>query len=117
MVAVVTAARRLSWASQKWEDRAACKDPAVDPAWFFAEGHGSAPEVVAAQAKAVAVCRRCEVLEECRTYANSWSMEYGIWGGEKRTDRQAQQPARAARIARARVKAKAKSQQRKQESS
>jgi hypothetical protein len=60
-----------------WRDRAACVDE--DPDLFFPvveRGAHAAPEIAAAKA----VCLRCPVIGQCRTWARR-SLPYGIAGG------------------------------------
>jgi len=57
-----------------WRDDAACQDS--DPeAWFplSADPRHSAD--------ALAVCRTCPVLDDCRDWAIATRQEYGVWGG------------------------------------
>ena len=59
-----------------WHARAACRN-APDPELFFPLDTGPAARQVAA---AKAICARCPVLAECRSWAISHEA-YGIWGG------------------------------------
>ncbi len=65
--------------SASWPERAACREPAVDPEWFFpvAETGPSAREVAAAKA----VCARCPVAAQCLDWAIRAGEPAGIWGG------------------------------------
>lgn len=74
-----------------WRDRAACRDE--DPELFFPIGStGVALEQVE---RAKAVCRRCEVSEQCLEWALETNQDAGVWGGlsedERRSLRRARQ--------------------------
>ena len=58
-----------------WRARAACRNT-PDPELFFPLDTGPAARQVAAKA----ICARCPVLAECRSWAISHEA-YGIWGG------------------------------------
>jgi WhiB family redox-sensing transcriptional regulator len=70
-----------------WRDRAACLDE--DPELFFPIG--TTGPALAQIEEAKAVCARCPVLAECRT----WAMEnprlagFGVFGGLSEDDRRA----------------------------
>ena len=59
---------------ESWKTEARClgSDPDM---WFATDGDGSLV------AKAKQVCRSCPVLRECREYAVSNGIRYGVWGG------------------------------------
>lgn len=59
----------------KWQQRAACADPFVDPEMFFDKNR---------VAEAQAVCARCPVIAECRQFSR-WASD-GVWAGEPKTD-------------------------------
>ncbi len=59
-----------------WRSRAACRN-APDPELFFPLDTAPGARQVAA---AKAICARCPVLAECRSWAISHEA-YGIWGG------------------------------------
>lgn len=67
-----------------WEDRAACRDR-PDLSWFPVApmGRGPKSEHHDAVAAAIAVCRSCPVINECREAGRT---ESGIWGGEYHTE-------------------------------
>jgi WhiB family transcriptional regulator, redox-sensing transcriptional regulator len=73
--------------SRSWRDRAACLD--ADPELFFPIG--STGPALAQIEEAKAVCARCPVLAECRT----WAMEnprlagFGVFGGMSEDERKA----------------------------
>lgn len=57
-----------------WHRRARCKEPWVDPEWFFPE-HTSPTDVLA-------ICAACPVRRQCLDFAlNNPLGQYGIWGG------------------------------------
>ncbi|MCM3849573.1 WhiB family transcriptional regulator [Pseudonocardia sp. DR1-2] len=60
-----------------WRSRAACRD--VDPDLFFPTAVTGAT-LVAAERRALAVCRVCPVLEACRIWAVA-QQPHGIAGG------------------------------------
>ena len=68
-----------------WRCRAVCRDE--DPAVFFPLGIGGSTLSQVAQAKAV--CRGCEVREDCLASAMGSDQDCGVWGGltedERRT--------------------------------
>ena len=71
------------WTQQGWMSDAACKG---DTHLFFAP-HGEQAEArEAREALAGAICRRCDVLLECREYARR-NREQGYWGGENDDER------------------------------
>lgn len=78
--AVVEPERRLVWLNElrpDWHVHAACRGQL---GLFFAEGVGAEP--AAARRRALALCARCPVLEECHEYATEHRVRFGIWGGE-----------------------------------
>jgi WhiB family redox-sensing transcriptional regulator len=70
-----------------WLFRAACRTE--DPELFFPVGSSGPALVQTARAKAV--CRRCPVMIQCRTWAVTTGQVAGVWGGtsedERRRDR------------------------------
>ena len=65
-----------------WSDRARCRG--LDPDQFFVRG--------AAQARrAIAVCGRCDVKEQCLRYALENAVDFGVWGGLTERQRRAYQ--------------------------
>jgi WhiB family redox-sensing transcriptional regulator len=80
--------RTAQLARSDWRDRAACLNE--DPELFFPIGStGPALEQVEL---ARAVCARCPVLEECRTWAldNPRLAEFGVFGGMSEDERRAE---------------------------
>jgi WhiB family redox-sensing transcriptional regulator len=73
----------------EWQDRAACTGGNIDH--FYPE-HGSTESA----ARALAVCSRCPVVDDCRAYADSFetpSSTWGVWGHETRRARKARRKA------------------------
>lgn len=68
-----------------WRNRAACLG--VDPELFFPIG-SSAPAFLQIE-ETKAVCRRCEVIETCLTWAMESGQNTGIWGGMSEDERRA----------------------------
>lgn len=66
-----------------WMENARCRER--DPEQFFVRG-------AAQSRRAVRICTRCEVREECLTYALTNGIEFGVWGGT--TERQRRRLAR-----------------------
>jgi hypothetical protein len=69
--------------SKDWRDQAACRT--IDPELFYPTAQ-SGPEHQAQVAKAKAVCARCPVWEQCRTWAIE-DLPHGIAGGLTETER------------------------------
>lgn len=82
-----------------WTGLAACRQPGVDPEWFFPIGE--AGPALWEVAKAKAVCARCAVARECLAWALRVGEPDGIWGGttpgERRHLRRARPEVAAAR--------------------
>jgi WhiB family redox-sensing transcriptional regulator len=64
---------------------AACLDE--DPELFFPIGN-TGPAIPQIE-KALAVCRRCEVVEECLRFALDTNQDAGVWGGLSEDTRRA----------------------------
>lgn len=77
---------------QTWRARAACAAPDVDPELFhpIARGNPAARQVGAAKT----VCRRCPVVDPCRTWALA-VLEDGIAGGLTEDERRQVRAGRA----------------------
>ncbi|MBC2682402.1 WhiB family transcriptional regulator [Corynebacterium anserum] len=63
----------------EWIAKAHCRT--VDPEELFVKG--------AAQRKAVAICRHCPVVLQCRADALDNRVEFGVWGGMTERQRRA----------------------------
>lgn len=87
--------RKAEPAPRDWRHRAACLDE--DPELFFPIG--STVAAVAQIEKAKAVCARCPVLVECRTWAlqNPRLAEFGVFGGMSEDERRTTQVRRRQR--------------------
>ena len=68
-----------------WRDGAACLDE--DPELFFPIGN-SHPALLQAE-KAKVVCRRCEVMATCLSWAMESRHDTGVWGGLSEDERRA----------------------------
>jgi WhiB family redox-sensing transcriptional regulator len=68
-----------------WRDRGACLG--VDPELFFPIGNTGPALIQTEEAKAV--CRRCEVIEDCLSWAMDSRQEEGVWGGLSAEQRRA----------------------------
>ncbi|MEP7194241.1 MAG: WhiB family transcriptional regulator [Actinomycetota bacterium] len=68
-----------------WRDRAACLS--VDPELFFPTGNTGPALVQIEEAKAV--CRRCEVIGTCLSWAIEARQDEGVWGGLSAEQRRA----------------------------
>jgi WhiB family redox-sensing transcriptional regulator len=69
-----------------WRHRAACLNE--EPELFFPIGHKGSAAAQIEEAKAV--CRRCDVREECLAWALESGQDYGVWGGLSEDERRAQ---------------------------
>ncbi len=68
-----------------WRHRAACLDE--DPELFHPIGN-SGPALAQIEA-AKAVCKRCDVQDDCLSWALSSGTDSGVWGGLSEDERQA----------------------------
>jgi len=68
-----------------WRHRAACRDE--DPELFFPIGTTGPALRQVDEAKAV--CRRCTVVEDCRSWSLETGQEAGVWGGLSEDERRA----------------------------
>lgn len=72
-----------SSSQREWRKEAACKD--TDPDLFFPIGTtGPAIEQIE---NAKAICRQCDVQQECLEFALSTNQDSGIWGGTSEEER------------------------------
>jgi Transcription factor WhiB. len=80
-----------------WRNRSACLDE--EPELFFPIGNTGLALVQIEEGKAV--CRRCEVIEACLSWAIQSDQTAGMWGGMSEDERTAlkRRDARAARRA------------------
>lgn len=62
-----------------WKDDGLCRD--ADPDVFFPSDGVNAFE-------AKAICARCPVQEQCLEYAMKHDIEFGVWGGLSRSQRE-----------------------------
>lgn len=68
-----------------WRHHAACLD--MDPELFFPIGVTGPALLQIEEAKAV--CRRCEVMEQCRRWSLDTMQDMGVWGGLDEEERRA----------------------------
>jgi WhiB family transcriptional regulator, redox-sensing transcriptional regulator len=68
-----------------WRHRAACRDE--DPELFFPIGTTGPALLQVDEAKAV--CRRCEAVDECLSWALDSDQDAGVWGGLSEDERRA----------------------------
>jgi WhiB family transcriptional regulator, redox-sensing transcriptional regulator len=68
-----------------WRHRAACRDE--DPELFFPIGTTGPALLQVDDAKAV--CRRCEAVDECLSWALDAGQDAGVWGGLDEDERRA----------------------------
>ncbi|HVX70768.1 MAG TPA: WhiB family transcriptional regulator [Mycobacteriales bacterium] len=66
-----------------WRHRAACRDE--DPELFFPIGTTGPSLLQVDEAKAV--CRRCDAVDECLTWALDSDQDAGVWGGLSEDER------------------------------
>jgi len=68
-----------------WRNTAACRD--VDPELFFPVGTTGPALLQIDEAKAV--CRTCNVTDECLSWAIESGQDSGVWGGLSEDERRA----------------------------
>jgi WhiB family transcriptional regulator, redox-sensing transcriptional regulator len=68
-----------------WRHRSACLDE--DPELFFPIGN-TGPAILQIE-EAKAVCRRCDVREQCLAWALEAGQDHGVWGGLSEDERRA----------------------------
>lgn len=66
-----------------WRDKAACREE--DPELFFPIGTTGPALMQVEDAKAV--CRTCDVVEKCLTWALDNNQDAGVWGGMAEDER------------------------------
>jgi WhiB family redox-sensing transcriptional regulator len=69
---------------RNWRTRAACRDE-VDPELFFPIGNTGPALLQIEDAKAV--CRRCDVIDQCLQWALESGQDAGVWGGMSEDER------------------------------
>ena len=74
-----------------WRHRAACRDE--DPELFFPI-RTTGPALMQVE-DAKAVCRRCDVVESCLTWALDNGQDAGVWGGLAEDERRSLKRRRA----------------------
>lgn len=62
----------------EWYEKAACKDQGADIFYADFSEQGSSGKKKTGDAKKM--CRRCEVVAECLTFAFNNDERYGVWG-------------------------------------
>ena len=67
----------------EWRHRAACRDE--DPELFFPDKESELLKFWEKQAKAV--CRRCDVSNDCLVWALRTGQHFGVWGGMTEKER------------------------------
>lgn len=75
--------RRSNEHGDDWRTRSACRDE--DPDLFFPVGTAGPALLQTEQAKAV--CRRCDVIDECFQWAVDGGVDDGVWGGMSEEER------------------------------
>lgn len=67
----------------EWFDEAICKGQTD----LFYQDYNERPQArIKREQKALAICRQCPVIAQCRQYGRD-NGEYGIWGGETEDER------------------------------
>jgi WhiB family redox-sensing transcriptional regulator len=69
-----------------WQYDGACRG--ADPRIFFHPEGARGPSKAKRESLALAYCRRCPVLRECREQAIDSREMYGVWGGLTEEDRE-----------------------------
>ncbi len=62
-----------------WQQEGSCRE--ADPRLFFHPDHERGPARRDRDARAVAVCASCPVVEQCRRHSLVVREPYGVWGG------------------------------------
>lgn len=71
--------------SWDWQLRGACRG--MDSEIFFHPERERGPARTGREARAKEVCRRCEVIDQCRSHALAVQEPYGVWGGLSAAER------------------------------
>ena len=77
--------RTHDWDAEAWRTRAACRD--TSPELFFPIGTTGPAALQVEEAKAV--CRRCDVINECLQWALETGQDAGVWGATSEDERRA----------------------------
>lgn len=64
---------------EDWRERALCREE--DPETFFPVGRSDSAGYRITEAEALAICRRCPVLADCREWTIETRQAYGVSGG------------------------------------
>ncbi len=73
---VSTPSAAMPW---RWREQAACRGLPTN--MFFHPRQERGPQRRRRESEAIAVCRKCPVITECRAHAEWVPEHYGIWGG------------------------------------
>jgi len=73
---------RMPYVAARWGDFALCKGSNTD--MFFTENRGR----YGATEQAKRICRQCQAVDDCLTYAIEGSEGHGVWGGLATKQRQ-----------------------------
>ena len=71
----------------EWQHRGLCRF--TNPEVFFHPEGERGPSRRWREDRALAICRQCPVLQECREHALRVHEPYGIWGGMTQDEREA----------------------------
>lgn len=71
----------------EWQHKGLCRD--ANPDTFFHPEGERGPSRRLRDARAVALCQQCPVIEQCRAHALEVREPYGVWGGMTEEDRAA----------------------------
>ncbi len=71
--------------AQNWVHRSACAG--TDPETFFPIGNTGPALLQIEEAKAI--CRRCDVADQCLSWALETNQDAGVWGGMSEDERRA----------------------------
>jgi WhiB family redox-sensing transcriptional regulator len=80
-----------------WHEKAAC---ANGPSELFYGPDGEKPPArIAREERALAICGRCLVRNQCRNHALSFPEAYGVWGGTTESGRSSTRRGLTSRVA------------------
>ena len=71
----------------QWQSRGLCR--LTNPEVFFHPDRERGRARRWREDRALAICRRCPVLDQCREHALAVNEPYGVWGGMTEKDREA----------------------------